>query len=79
MPKSSWCGASSGVASIQRREGKRDMARRQISDVRGIAKDERERERHAKKEAKLASRRKAREAKPEQQTGQRATERTAKG
>jgi hypothetical protein len=45
------------------------MAGRQISDVRGIAKDERERERRAKKEAKLAKRREAREAKPEPRGG----------
>ena len=51
------------------------MTRRQISDVRGIAKDERERERHAKKEAKLAKRREAREARPEQRDGKRKVDR----
>ena len=49
--------------------------RPQISDVRGIAKEERERERHAKKEAKLAERREAREARPEQRDGKRKVDR----
>jgi hypothetical protein len=37
------------------------MAKKQVSDVRGIAKEERQRQRRAKREAKLAKRREARE------------------
>ena len=41
------------------------MAKRQHADVRGVAKMQRALDRHAKKEAKLAKRREAREQPPE--------------
>ena len=41
------------------------MARKQQSDIRGIAKAERARDRQAKKAEKLAKRRQAREQQPE--------------
>src|SRR5689334_150425 len=44
------------------------MAKRQYSNVRGVAKAERERERQAKKEEKLANRRKARDQPLESKT-----------
>ena len=44
------------------------MAKRQYSDVRGVAKAERAHERQVKKEEKLAKRRKARGPQPEPET-----------
>ena len=41
------------------------MAKNQLSDVRGVAKAQRERERQEKKAEKLAKRREAREQRPE--------------
>ena len=44
------------------------MAKQQLSDIRGVAKAERERDRRAKKEEKLAKRRQAREQRSEPET-----------